>query len=243
MKKLLLLTVLALPLFSSHSYAGAALPPSVSSINGQTGSVTLNINSLAGVGPLAGLQGTAYTAAITALGFTPYNASNPLGFVNATGAAAAAPVQKVVGQVGNVTAAQIYSALNGSVAGASFYDGALGAAATATANAALSASTTPVTDVGIFSSCALLFPTAGSNAYDITLTQNLTLSLTGGTLGQWQRLTLILREPVGGGLTVTLPTNVKWSGGTAPTVGTGASQVTVITFGTDDGGITYFGGL
>jgi hypothetical protein len=242
MKKLLL-SIVFLPLFSSLSYAGANLPPSVSSINGQTGSVTLNINSIAGAGPLAALQGTAYSAAIAALGFTPYNASNPLGFVNVAGAAAAAPVQKVVGQVGSVTAAQIYAALNGSTAGTTFYDGALGAAATAEANAALSASTTPVTDVGVFTTCALLFPTAGNNAYDIPLTENLTLALTGGTNGQWQRLTLILREPSAGGKTVTLPSNVKWTSGTAPTVGTSANQVTVITFGTDDGGVTYFGGL
>ena len=38
-----------------------------------------------------------------ALGFTPYNASNPAGYVNAAGAAAAAPVQSVAGKTGTVT--------------------------------------------------------------------------------------------------------------------------------------------
>ena len=39
----------------------------------------------------------------TALGYTPYNASNPSGYVNATQAANAAPVQSVNGQTGNVS--------------------------------------------------------------------------------------------------------------------------------------------
>ena len=41
----------------------------------------------------------------TALGYTPYNATNPNGYVDATGAANAAPVQSVNGQTGDVSLA------------------------------------------------------------------------------------------------------------------------------------------
>lgn len=42
-----------------------------------------------------------------ALGYTPYNATNPNGYIDAAGA----PVQSVVGQTGAVTAAQISAAI------------------------------------------------------------------------------------------------------------------------------------
>jgi hypothetical protein len=58
------------------------------------------------------------------------------GTLTATGSSA--PVSSVVGQTGAITSTQIYSALNGTSTG-TFYDGGLGAAAAATANAALPA--------------------------------------------------------------------------------------------------------
>lgn len=53
-------------------------------------------------GYISGISGNDVT---TALGFTPYNATNPSGFVNATQAANAAPVQSVNGSTGAVTIA------------------------------------------------------------------------------------------------------------------------------------------
>lgn len=52
------------------------------------------------VGYLTGINSTDVT---TALGYTPYNSTNPNGYVNASGAASAAPVQSVNGQTGVVT--------------------------------------------------------------------------------------------------------------------------------------------
>jgi hypothetical protein len=103
----------------------------------------------------------------------------------------------------------------------------------------------PVTEESSPATLALAFPASGSNCYDVHLGQNLTLTLSGGTTGQYQKLTLILRQPSGGNIAVTLPTgaNVLYAGNVPPTVGMGGSAVTVITFGTADGGTTYFGGL
>lgn len=100
----------------------------------------------------------------------------------------------------------------------------------------------PVTSVGSVASYALTFPASGNIAYDFTLGQTLTLTIGGGVAGNWQQMTIILRQPSGGGVTVNLPT-AFYAGGSAPTVGTGANAITVITFGTDDGGVTIFGGL
>lgn len=48
------------------------------------------------------ITGVSSSDVTTALGYTPYNASNPNGYVNSTGAANAAPVQSVNGQTGTV---------------------------------------------------------------------------------------------------------------------------------------------
>jgi len=58
----------------------------VTQFNSRTGAVTLSS-----------------TDVTTALTFTPYNATNPASYVNAAGAAAAAPVQSVAGHTGTVT--------------------------------------------------------------------------------------------------------------------------------------------
>ncbi|AOX16801.1 hypothetical protein AA0488_0271 [Kozakia baliensis NRIC 0488] len=93
------------------------------------------------------------------------------------------------------------------------------------------------------SSLALAFASTGDVAYDVTPTQALTLSLSSGVSGQFQILRLVIRQPLSGGFAVTLPTGVKYAGGVAPTVSTTAGQITVVNFATDDGGVTYLGGL
>ncbi len=68
----------------------------------------------ASAGPLATVSGAnAAAAAVSALGFTPYNSTNPAGYVTSASVAATAPVQTVVGQKGAVTAAQVATALSG----------------------------------------------------------------------------------------------------------------------------------
>ena len=88
---------------------------------------------------------------------------------------------------------------------------------------------------------ALSFAAAGNAAYDITLNGNTSFALTGGTAGQYQTITAVLRQGGSGGYTPTLPANVKWASGSAPVIATTAGTVTTIIFGTSDGGQTIVG--
>lgn len=88
----------------------------VQSVNGKVGAVVLGASDVGALpsntpipsktsdlqndsGYITGIDSTDVTSA---LGFTPYNATNPSGYVNATQAANAAPVQSVNGQTGEV---------------------------------------------------------------------------------------------------------------------------------------------
>lgn len=103
--------------------------------------------------------------------------------------------------------------------------------------------TVPVTTIAASgSSRALAFPASGNAAYDITLTANCAVTLTGGTAGQYQTITLILRQDATAGRTPTLPNGVKWPGGTAPTPNTTAGNIDVFTFSTPDARATVIGG-
>ncbi|NHO31635.1 hypothetical protein [Acetobacter fallax] len=97
---------------------------------------------------------------------------------------------------------------------------------------------------------ALVFPASGSSTFDVTPNTALTLSISGGTPGQEQRVTLIIRQAATG-YAVALPAAqvVSSSGvvtagviyvGGMPAVGTTSGQATIITFYTDDGGTTIF---
>lgn len=100
----------------------------------------------------------------------------------------------------------------------------------------------PVTVVAASgASQALAFPASGSAAYDLTLTANCTLSLTGGTAGQQQTITVYLRQDSTAGRVVTLPAGVRWPGGVAPTPGTAAGGVDVFVFATPDARATVIG--
>ncbi|GBR07745.1 hypothetical protein [Acetobacter oeni] len=109
----------------------------------------------------------------------------------------------------------------------------------------LSGSTTTVPSNVVTSPGAMLtlaFASSGDTTWDVTPNEALKLTLAGGTSGSLQRLTLILRQPASGGFTVTLPA-VKYPGGQTPAVSTVAGHTTVITFMTDDGGTTIYGGI
>jgi hypothetical protein len=89
----------------------------------------------------------------------------------------------------------------------------------------------------------LSFGNYGSNAYDITLTANLTISLNAPTAGAGirQSIFITVRNPTGG-YTLTLPATLKWNnaGTTAPTWTTTAGYTYAIEIWTTDGGTTYF---
>ena len=104
-------------------------------------------------------------------------------------------------------------------------------------------SSTPVTTIASSgASQALAFPASGSACYDVTLTANCTFTLTGGTAGQYQRVTLILRQDATAGRVATLPSGVKWTSGVTPTPNTVAGKIDVFYFHTPDAGTTVLGG-
>ncbi len=112
----------------------------------------------------------------------------------------------------------------------------------AAAVGAVPQATLPVTAASCSSAQALAFPASGNAAYDVTLTGNCAFSLTGGTAGQYQTVTLILRQDSTAGRSPTLPAGVKWPGGTAPTPNTTAGGIDVFTFATPDARTTVIGG-
>lgn len=77
-----------------------------------------------------------------------------------------------------------------------------------------------------------------SGITDLTLTANCTLTFPTATAGQ--SFTLVLRQDGTGSRTITWPSEVKWDGGTTPTLTTTASAVDILGFFCADG-INWFG--
>ena len=100
----------------------------------------------------------------------------------------------------------------------------------------------PVTTIAASgASQALAAAAAGDRAFDITLTANCALSLSGGVAGQQQAITVYLRQSGAGGFQPALPPGVRWPGGTAPTPNSAAGVIDVFRFATPDAGATWFG--
>ena len=112
-----------------------------------------------------------------------------------------------------------------------------------TLNAAGGTSVSPVpviTASASGSSQSLAFPASGNRAYDVTLTANCSLALAGGTPGELQTITLVIRGGAGG-FSANLPPAIKWPGGMAPNVDTSAGSYNEFYVRTIDGGATYSG--
>lgn len=100
--------------------------------------------------------------------------------------------------------------------------------------------TTPTTAIATSGAAqSLAFPANGDVCYDITLSANCTITLTGGTGGEFQTMTLILRNQ--GGFAPTLPATIKWQGGVAPVPNTLAGKIDKYMLSTPDAGVTVFG--
>lgn len=84
---------------------------------------------------------------------------------------------------------------------------------------------------------------ANGNVVSATLTGNTTFTFSGATASAACSFGLYLTQDATGGRTVTWPGSVKWSGGTAPTLSTGANNVDILVFETINGGSTWFGSL
>lgn len=80
------------------------------------------------------------------------------------------------------------------------------------------------------------------NVHDVTLTANCTFTFSNPpATGKAGAFTLILRQDGIGGRTVTWPASVRWAGGTAPTLSSGASEIDILSFFTVDAGTIWFG--
>lgn len=84
---------------------------------------------------------------------------------------------------------------------------------------------------------------ANGNVVSATLTGNTTFTFSGATASTACSFGLYLTQDGTGNRTVTWPASVKWAGGTAPTLSTGASNIDILVFETINGGTTWFGSL
>ena len=102
----------------------------------------------------------------------------------------------------------------------------------------------PVTASTCSGTQVLTFPARGRAVFDVTLGAACAYTFAGGVAGAEQRVTLYERQPSSGSTVYagTFPNSVKFAGG-APAQSTGVGQVRIVTFATDDGGATVFGGL
>lgn len=81
--------------------------------------------------------------------------------------------------------------------------------------------------------------TAAYNLHDVTLDEACTFTFTSSEAKA--SFTLILRQDATGGFAATWPSSVDWPSATAPTLTTGANDVSVLEFLTVDSGTTWLG--
>ena len=82
------------------------------------------------------------------------------------------------------------------------------------------------------------------NNHQITLTGNITLTFSNPVAAiEMSPLTLLIIQDGTGGHAITWPASVQWAGGTAPTLTTTLDTVSILTFFTNDGGVTWYGFL
>lgn len=87
---------------------------------------------------------------------------------------------------------------------------------------------------------------ANGNVVSATLTGNTTFTFSGATAATAATACsfgLYLTQDGTGNRTVTWPASVRWSGGTAPTISTGAADIDILVFETINGGAVWFGSL
>ncbi len=156
--------------------------------------------------------------------------------------ASAGAVSSVVGQTGAITVLQLSTALAGTNLTVDATTGKLDA------QAGGGSSTVPVTTESGTGTYNLTFASSGDKAYDISMTGQVTIAVSGGTVGQMQKISVQLRQPTTtGGYSVTLPPYgsgagyVRWDGGVVPSVNTAQNTITFLQFITMDGGVTVIG--
>lgn len=78
-----------------------------------------------------------------------------------------------------------------------------------------------------------------NNAYDITLTGNCAITITGGTVGTFCTIDVIATQDGTGGRVISWPSNVKFVNGQAPSVSTTMNSSAIYRLVTVDGGTTW----
>lgn len=79
------------------------------------------------------------------------------------------------------------------------------------------------------------------NVHDLTLTDDVPLSLGGATNGRACTVTLLLRQDATGGREASWPGTIEWVGGSAPVLQADPEAVDVVTLLSVDGGTTWLG--
>jgi hypothetical protein len=82
---------------------------------------------------------------------------------------------------------------------------------------------------------------ADGNVFDLTLTANCTLTLTGATADKGCSIWVLLRQDGTGSRTVIWPASVEWPGDVTPTLATAANAVDIFALLTIDGGTVWYG--
>lgn len=82
---------------------------------------------------------------------------------------------------------------------------------------------------------------AAARTYDVTLTANCAVSLTGAVTAEAWAVSILLRQDGTGGRTVTWTDTIGWAGGSAPVLQTAGGSVDIVTLLTVDGGTTWLG--
>lgn len=89
---------------------------------------------------------------------------------------------------------------------------------------------------------ALTLDLANGNAFEVTLTENVsTLTLSNPPAsGKAGSFMLVLKQDATGSRTFAFPAACKFAGGTAPTLSSAANAIDILTFVTTDGGATWY---
>lgn len=82
-----------------------------------------------------------------------------------------------------------------------------------------------------------------AHVHKLTMTGNITLTLSGATSGEACGLTLYLVQDGTGSRLVTWPGSVKWPVALAPTLSTGVNAIDIVVLETFDGGTSWFANL
>jgi hypothetical protein len=205
----------------------------VTSFNTRTGAVTLGS-----------------TDVTDALGFTPYDAANPSGYISSSSTSTL--TNKTISADDNTLSGIAASSfvlsnasgnIDGSAAQKVIPSGAVvGTTDTQTlTNKQFQAYSETVTTVGTVSTSTYNIDLSLSNIFDITLGNNVTFTFTNPpSSGVSKPATIILRQDATGSRLATF-TNAKYTDGQLPVLSTGANQIDVLTFFTVNGGSFYFG--